>query len=489
VNPVYTINDFMVLGPEIVCVLGAFLVLGLDMVFRAQEDKRLVEFATVLALVLAGSLAACRLGGTGMAAFGGLVLDSAVSNWFRLGLAGTGLLTLVLARHQGRSQGLLHAEFYALLLFALGAMMLITVSQDLMLSFVALETFSLAMYVLAGFNKAWHGNREAAIKYFLLGAFAAAFFLLGMAFVFGAAGSVRLDLVAGLFHGGHLAPQRALLLDIGVALCVTALAFKVGAAPFHLWVPDVYSGATTPVAAFLSAGAKLAGFGALLKLLSAVPVAQAPFPQIIAVLAILTLLAGNLGALRQKNMKRLLAYSSVAHTGYALVGLLGLGTLGSGAQGSVLSYTLVYALMAFLAFGLVAEAEQRHGTDGRSGPLTLEDLQGLGFERPYFSLALAVAMISMAGLPPTAGFIVKFGVFESALAGGHVLAATLAILNSVVSGAVYLRVLIALYMLPKNTQREAPRLSGGLGLMIVALALVLLILGVLPSTLAALNTL
>jgi NADH-quinone oxidoreductase subunit N len=368
-------------------------------------------------------------------------------------------------------------------------MMLITVSQDLMLTFVALETFSLAMYVLAGFNKAWHGNREAAIKYFLLGAFAAAFFLLGMAFIFGAAGSVNLGVVAGLFHGPALAPQRAVLLDLGMALCVTAMAFKVGAAPFHLWVPDVYSGATTPVAAFLSAGAKLAGFGALLRLLSAVPAGQAPFPQIIAVLAVLTLLAGNLGALKQQNMKRLLAYSSVAHTGYALVGLLGLGIAGSGAEGAVLSYTLTYALMAFLAFGLVALAEERLAAKGEARPLVLGDLQGMGFERPYYALAMAVAMVSMAGLPPTAGFIVKFGVFKSALDGGHSAAAAVAILNSVVSAAVYLRVLVALYMLPKTGEDGAARLQGGLGLTCVALALVLLVLGVLPSTLAALSTL
>ncbi|HTB22081.1 MAG TPA: NADH-quinone oxidoreductase subunit N [bacterium] len=479
-NPVYTLSDFAVLGPEIACILGAILVLSLDMVFRSQKSRRLVEAATALSLLVAGLLAWGRLSGAPSAAFGGLVLDGAIADGFRLGLAGTGLLTLVLARRQGRTQDLLHAEFYALLLFALGAMMLITVSQDLMLSFVALETFSLAMYVLAGFNKAWHGNREAAIKYFLLGAFAAAFFLLGLAFIFGAAGSVRLDAISALFHGPAMAPSRVLLLDLGVVLCVTALAFKLGAAPFHLWVPDVYSGATTPVAAFLSAGAKLAGFGALIRLLSAVPVGQAPFPQIIAVLAILTLLAGNLGALKQTNMKRLLAYSSIAHTGYALVGLLGLGVADSGADRAVLAYTLTYALMAFLAFALVAAGEERLAAQGKSRPMVLGDLQGMGFEHPFYGLAMAVAMVSMAGLPPTAGFIVKFGVFKAALNGGHRLSAAVAILNSVVSAAVYLRVLVALYMLPKTPEGEGGRLTGGLGVATVALALVLLLLGVLP---------
>ncbi len=484
--PAYGLRDLAVLGPEIACILGAALVLGLDMAFRSQSSKRLVEAAAALALGVSAALALGRLAAGPGSAFGGQVLDGAVPDVFRLGLAATGLLTLVLARREGGSQGLLHAEFYALLLFALGAMELITVSQDLMLSFVALETFSLAMYVLAGFNKAWHGNREAALKYFLLGAFAAAFFVLGMALVFGALGSVRLDAASALLSGGKLAAPREMLLDLGLSLCATALLFKVGAAPFHLWTPDVYAGSTTPVAYFLSAGAKLAGFGALLKLLGAVPGCPAPFPQILAVLAVATLLAGNLGALRQTNLKRLLAYSSVAHTGYVLVGLLGLGTAGSGAAASVLAYTLVYAVMAFVAFGLVAAAE-----GGLKRPLLLEDLQGMGFERPYFSLALAVAMVSMAGLPPTAGFIVKLGVFKAALDGGHTLAAVVAILNSVVSAAVYLRVLVALYMLPKSPDgaQGGARLSGTLGFAVVALALALLALGLLPGSLLALGSL
>ncbi|MGH7442302.1 MAG: NADH-quinone oxidoreductase subunit N [bacterium] len=480
-NPLYSLHDFAVLAPEIACVLGGALVLFLDMIFRSQSSKRLVEGATVLALLVSAAFALGRLDQGASAAFGGMVLDGGVSDAFRLGLAGTGLLTLIMARREGASQGLLHAEFYALMLFALGAMMLITVSQDLMLSFVALETFSVAMYVLAGFNKAWHGNREAALKYFLLGAFAAAFFVMGIALVFGCAGSVNLTSVAGLFQGGKLAGPRALGLDLGMALCATALFFKLGAAPFHLWVPDVYSGSTTPVAFFLSAGAKMAGFGALLKLMSSFPADKAPFPQIIAVLAIVSLLAGNLGALKQVDLKRLLAYSSVAHTGYILVGLLGLGIIGSGAQGSVVAYALIYSAMAFVAFGLVASAE-----GGLKRPLLLDDLRGIGFERPYFSLAFAVAMVAMAGLPPTAGFIVKFGVFKAALEGGHATVAVIAILNSVVSAAVYLRVLVAMYMMPKASGVAVPtgaRLSGGLGFAIMVVALGLLVLGVLPSAL------
>lgn len=487
-NPAFSLQDFGVLSPEIACGIGAVLVLFLDMVFRSQSSKRLVEAVTALTLLAAGALAVSQVGQAPLDAFNGLVRSGSTSALFSLGLASTGLLTLVLSRHLGKDEGLLHGEFYALLLFALGAMMLFTVAQDLMLAFVALETFSLSLYVLAGFNKAWHGNREAAIKYFLLGAFAAAFFLMGLALVFGSIGSVNLEGLAKALQAG-LSPERALMFKSGLALIITALAFKIGAAPFHLWVPDVYEGATTPVAAFLSTSAKLAGLGALIRLLSVLPVQEAPYPQTIATLAVLTLLAGNLGALKQTSLKRLLAYSSVAHTGYALVGLLGLGVAGSGAEGAVLAYALTYAMMAFLAFGLVAAAEKRLAADGLSRPLTLDDLQGTGFERPYFGLAMAVAMVSLAGLPPTAGFVAKLGVFKAAIAGGHETAAIFAILNSVVSAAVYLRVLVHLYMLPKAEGARSPRLGGSLGLLALALAGVLLFLGMFPASLAAFGSL
>jgi NADH-quinone oxidoreductase subunit N len=482
-NPTITFQDLSLLAPEILCAAGAILVLTLDMVFRRQASKRLLELTSLA--VLAGAAAALLIGGAPAQAFGGLVASGRISDLFRLGLLGVGGLTLVLLRQQGEDQGLLHGEFYALLLLALSAMMLFTVSQDLMLGFVALETFSLAMYVLAGFNKAWHGNREAALKYFLLGAFAAAFYLAGLALVFGSIGSVNLADVAAAFQGG-VAPERLLLLKAGLALVMTALLFKMGVAPFHLWVPDVYAGATTPVTAFLGASAKLAAFGALLRVLAAVPAATAPYPQIIATLAVLTLLAGNLGALKQDGLKRLLAYSSIAHSGYALVGLLGLGVAGSGAEASVLAYVLVYGLMNYLAFALVAAGERQLAASGQARALRLGDLAGLGFERPWFGLALTVAMVSLAGLPPTAGFIVKFGVFRSALVGGHPVAAALAILNSVVSAAVYLRVLVALYMLPKEGSASGPRFTPGLGLMAALAAIALLAIGLLPGALGSL---
>ena len=486
-NPSFSFHDFAVILPELLAFLAGVLVLGLDIVFRAQRSKRLLEAVSAAALGLGAVWIMAHWGEPGSASFGRLAASDAISNASRLGLAAVGLMTLVLVRQQGERLGLLHGEFYALLLFSTGAMMLFTTSTNLMLSFIALETFSLGMYVLAGFNKAFHGNREAAIKYFLLGAFAAAFFLMGLALIFGATGSVNLADLGATFALPGLHPDRLLLLQGGVLLVMVAFAFKVGLAPFHLWVPDVYEGAPTPVTAFLSAGAKFAALGGLLRLLGQVPAQNGPWPQVIGVLAILTLLAGNLGALKQQSLKRLLAYSSIAHSGYALVGLLGLGVKDGSAVNAVLSYVLIYGVMNFLAFALVSALElQLNSPDGKRSAL-LSDLQGLGFERPWFGLAVAVAMISMAGLPPTAGFIVKFGVFKAALEGGHGTLAVWAILNSVVSAAVYLRVLVALYMLPKENGAQGPRFTWPLAASAVIGAVLLVWLGLLPASLAALG--
>ncbi len=488
-NPVLSSRDLAVILPELLAFAAGILVLGLDIVFRGQSSKRLLEAVSASAL-LAGILwLAFHLGQPGSAAFGRMVASDNVADWSRLGLAGVGMLTLVLVRQQGARLGLLHGEFYALLLFCVGGMMLFTTSTNLMLSFIALETFSLGMYVLAGFNKAWAGNREAAIKYFLLGAFAAAFFLMGLALIFGTTGSVNLADISATFALQDLAPERLLLLQGGILLVLVAFAFKVGLAPFHLWVPDVYEGAPTPVTAFLSAGAKFAAFGALLRLLSHVPAQNGPFPQVIGALAILTLLAGNLGALKQMGLKRLLAYSSIAHSGYALIGFLGLGVAGGSAINAVLVYVLVYGLMNFLCFALVSALELQLSSPDGKRTAQLSDLQGLGFERPWFGLALAVGMVSMAGLPPTAGFFAKFGLFKAALEGDHIGFATVAILNSIVSAAVYLRVLVALYMLPKEKGAQGPRFTWPLVATAALSVVALLWLGLLPGSLAALGRL
>lgn len=473
-NPTFTTASLLGVLPDLILLLGAFLVLAVDIPLRRDLNKRAVQLVADLAML--GALAAVIYGWRSEpTVIGGVLISDPLALAAKAGLIFVGLSTLSLVRHQGVKSGLWIGEFFALLLFALAGMTLFAMSKHLILTFAALETFSLAMYVMAGFRKQDPGSREAALKYFILGAFAAAFYLLGMAFTFGAAGSADYAKIGEALRSLPPESPRALLLMMGLLLVSVALAFKVGLAPFHLWVPDVYEGAPTPVTAFLSAGAKIAGFAALVRLALYVPFSGAAISAVLGTLAILTILLGNVGALKQMGLKRLLAYSSIAHSGYALVGLVGGSPEGPSA---VMRYVLVYAVMNLLTFGLIISMEE----DGRE--LTLEDVQGLGFTKPYFGAAMAIAMFAMAGLPPTAGFIAKFGVFKAALQAGETKFAVLAILGSVISAAVYLRVLVALYMKPQGSRPATPVFGFNLGFVLAVSALMLLIWGVLPGSLA-----
>jgi NADH-quinone oxidoreductase subunit N len=484
-NPLISLANFQALWPELIVLLGAMLCLAIDIPLRAQKNKGAV--AAVAALTLLAALAA--LGMNWHAAdsdpFTGMLRADGLARVAKLSLLLIGLMTLLVGRRISAQAGLVYAEYYSLLLFALAAMMLFAGATNLMMAFVALETFSLAMYVLAGFNRRSKANREAALKYFLIGAFAAGFFLFGLAITYGASGSVSLGELPAIFAG--LAPEdpRRHLLYAGLGLLMVGLGFKVGLAPFHLWAPDTYEGAPSPISAFLSAGAKVAGFAALIRLAMASPMNSPALVAVVSALAILTMTLGNLGALKQQGLKRLMAYSSVAHSGYALVALAGGSPL---APAAVMNYVFTYAFMNFCAFGLIIALEQDSPTVKEGGQLTLADVQGLGFEKPLFGFALAVCMFAMAGIPPTAGFIAKLNVFKAALSAGQVTLVVIAVLNSVVSAAYYLRVLVALYMKPKAAA-ERPLEFKGL-LMWGSLACLALILawGVLPASLMALTS-
>jgi NADH-quinone oxidoreductase subunit N len=421
-----------------------------------------------------------RKGAPEVEAFPGMLRMDALGFSAKLSLLLIGLMTLVLGRRIGPQIGLAFGEYYSLLLFAVAGMMLFASAQNLVLAFVALETFSLAMYVLAGFDRRNRANREAALKYFLIGAFAAGFFLFGLAVAYGATGTLNLaelGAVASTLQPGD--PRRALLFA-GAGMMLVGLGFKVGLAPFHLWAPDTYEGAPSPVSAFLSAGAKVAGFAAILRLASALPLKDPALVAVLSTLAVLSMTLANLGALKQEGLKRLMAYSSVAHSGYALVALVG---GGAGAASAVMTYVFVYAFLNFCAFALIIALEQDSPARAEGRQLTLSELQGLGFQKPLYSFCLAVCMFAMAGIPPTAGFIAKLGVFKSALQAGQSKLLVLAVLNSVVSAAYYLRVLVALYMKPRESSHPAPQFSGLLLASSVACTLLILFWGVFPQSL------
>jgi len=330
-----------------------------------------------------------------------------------------------------------HGEYYALLLSATLGMILMAASSDLITIFLGLELMSLALYVMVGSRRDQLESNEAALKYFLLGAFASGFLLYGIALIYGATGSTNLRGITAFMSDSPLG--RSPLFITGALLLLVGFGFKVAAVPFHMWTPDAYEGAPTSVTAFMSAGAKAAGFAALLRVAgTALTVAEIDWRPILTGLAILTMTVGNVSALLQTNVKRMLAYSSIAHAGYVLVALAAGGTQGASAA---LFYLAVYSFMNLGAFGILALLGR--GQDER---VLISDLAGLGFRQPLLGLAMTVFMISLGGIPPTAGFMGKIYVFGAALDAGLVPLVIVGVLNSVVSVFYYLRITVAMYM-------------------------------------------
>jgi NADH-quinone oxidoreductase subunit N len=313
---------------------------------------------------------------------------------------------------------------------------------NLVTLFLALEILSIALYVLVGLDRAERRSSEAALKYLLLGAFASGFLLYGMALTYGQAGTTSLGGVRAYVDslGGKFPP----LLWIGLGLMIAGLGFKVALVPFQMWTPDAYQGAPTSVTAFMSVGAKAAGFAALIRVvLYTFGDLQANWELVLAILATLTMTVGNLGALRQTNLKRMLAYSSIAHAGYILAGVAA-GPSGQLGASAVLFYLFAYAFMNVAAFAVVIAVGRFAGSGGRGE--TLEDLAGLGARKPGLAAAMALCMLSLAGVPPLAGFLAKLYVFGAAVEAGLTWLAVVGVINSVVSAAYYLRVVVAMYM-------------------------------------------
>jgi NADH-quinone oxidoreductase subunit N len=347
-----------------------------------------------------------------------------------------------------KRQQMVRGEYYTLLLFSVAGMMLMAKAADLMVMFLALELLSIPLYVLTAFARPREVGEEASLKYFLLGAFAAAFFVYGIALTYGAAQTTQ---IAGIAAAVDTGGANLTLLALGAGLLLVGLGFKVAAVPFHMWTPDVYHGAPSPVTGFMAAGAKVAGFAALLRVMVlAFPVLGDQLTPIVWVLALLTMLVGNLAALAQKNIKRMLAYSSIAHAGYMLVAVVAFADakLAPMAVAAVLFYLGAYAVTNFGAWAVVVAVER---TEGRG--LEIADYAGLGRKHPWLALAMTVFMLSFGGFPPTVGFVGKFYLFRVALDAGYVGLAIVGVLASVVSVYYYMRVVTTMYM--KEGEAEA----------------------------------
>lgn len=457
--------------PEIFLSVLAMVLLLIN-VSRPGGQKSYLAYVSFFGILATAVLVGAGWGGHIESFSGSVVLDN-FSTFFKMTfLVAAGLAVLISDSYMER-EGCNHGELYPLILFTVVGMMLMACGTDLMTIFLGLEVMSVSLYVLAGFNRSNKKSNEAGLKYFLLGAFSTGFLLYGMALIYGATGTTRLYKIAAI-AGQMTLPNANIMLAAGALLMMTGFAFKIAAVPFHMWTPDVYEGAPTPMTAFMSAGPKAAGFAALLRIsLVALPTLQVEWSQVFWVLAVLTMTVGNITALRQDNIKRVLAYSSIAHAGYALVGYVagnGTGTAG------ILFYMLSYAFMNIGAFAIIILVAKKGETNGN-----VADFAGLGFKRPLLALVMTIFLFSLAGMPPTAGFIGKFYLFSGAIQKGYIWLAVIGVLNSAASVYYYLRVMVYMYMKEATEEFDWVQVTAPIALALVIAVAGSLVPGIVPS--------
>jgi len=441
--------NFVALAPAMIVIGTALLVLLFDL---AVSNKRLLGYLALAGVVVAAIVSLAMSGRTPVA-FQDMAISDGYALFFNLiflSAAGLALLTAIgyLDRH-----GLQRGEYYALLLFSTGGMVTMAAATDLIVVFLGLEIMSVALYILAGFNRRQLASAEAAMKYFILGAFASAFFLYGAALTYGATGTTNLTQIGVWLAGSGAAQQADPMALVGLGLLLVGFAFKVAAFPFQWWTPDVYQGAPTSVTAFMSVGAKAAGFAALMRVLHSAfggAAYTSDWSTAVALLAVLTMTFGNLAALAQKDVKRMLGYSSIAHAGYLLIGVAAANERGIRA---VLFYLLAYAFMNVGAFAVACAIERR-------GELSTvhHDYAGLSQREPLLASAMAVFMFSLTGIPPLVGFWAKLFIFGAAVEAGMTWLAVVGVINSAISAFYYLGIVVQMYM--RAPALDAPVASG-----------------------------
>jgi len=460
-------NAFAATIPILIVVLAAIAAMLAEAIRHPGERMYIAGFGLI---GLVGALvASCFLWDTDAVSFGVVRADN-FSLFINIVLCIIGILTMIFSHDVIERDDLPAGEYYALTLFAISGMMLMAAATDLLVIFLALEVLSLAVYVLTGLRRASAAGAEAAFKYFLLGAFSSAFFLYGIAFAFTMSGSTRLDVVGAAMASGPT-PTLAWLT---IGLLAVGFCFKVSAVPFHMWTPDAYEGAPTIVTAFMSTGVKAAAFGAFVRVfLSTLEPMQAQWVPVLSVIAALTMIAGTVLGVLQNNVKRMLAYSSIAHAGYLLLGIVSANAAGKAA---VLFYLLAYAVANLGALGIVALL----GT-GEHPHDQLRDFAGLWRMRPGLAGLMTVFLLSLGGFPPTAGFIGKWYIFAAAVQDGHYALAIIGVLSSVVSVFFYLRIVVMMYMTEDESAPARPAVSLASMTALGFAVLATFYLGVLPT--------
>ncbi len=476
-------GDLFLILPELLVITAACVVLALDPVLRASDKDGLVWLSLGVLAICMG-LTASQMG-VSATIFSGLVVIDAYGAFWKLLLYFISGLTILLSYSYLKEERLYFGEYYGFVLLALSGMMVMVSAADLLTMYLGTELMSLALYVMTGLKRSEPRSLEASAKYFVLGAFSSGILLYGISLLYGATGSTRLPEIAVAITGQSL--DNPLLLFATILLAV-GFGFKLAVVPFHMWTPDVYQGAPTSVTAFMAVASKAASFGAFLRVfVEGLSGLKTNWSVIFLFLCLGTLLLGNVVALVQTNIKRMLAYSSIAHAGYALIGVVAAGQPGdSSGIATVLLYLSLYAFMTFGAFAIVAML-RKGGLEGEE----IEDFTGLARRHPLAALLMLIFMVSLAGIPPTAGFIGKFYVFMSAVEAGMAWLAVIALIFAVISAYYYLRIVMVMYMHePSQVTDRSPQLvmSPTLSIVLACSIAGVVIFGIYPNPLVQLAT-
>jgi NADH-quinone oxidoreductase subunit N len=469
-------TDLYPLLPFIIVTGWACVLLLVDL-FIPKDRKGITAILASLGLIAAMVATILRYGETRVS-FSGMIVEDGFSIFLQIIFLAVGLAGITLAYDYIKRREIQRGEYYTLLLFTVGGMMLMALAGDLVVVFLAIELLSIPLYVLSGFARPEEESEEAAMKYFLLGAFASSFIVYGIALVFGATQTTQLGEIVIAVQS---ASANTALLVVGAGLILVGLGFKVAAVPFHMWTPDVYQGAPSSVTAFMSVGAKAGGFAALLRVfIAAFPDLAESWSVLVMMIAALTMTWGNVAAIAQPNIKRMLAYSSIAHAGYILMILPAAADsqIAPDAISAALFYILAYAISNLGAWGVVLAMEKKGG-----GGLNLEDYAGLGTKNPGLALAMAIFMFSLTGVPPTAGFMGKFYIFRAVIDADLIWLAIIGVITSLISAYYYLRIIIIMYMRPGEPETRS---ETWLDTTVMVTGLLTVLLGILPGPLLAL---
>src|SRR5438270_4240415 len=487
--------SFSLIAPEVIVSVAGVIVMMVD-AFSRRGQRGMTGVLSIIALIAAGTASLWLWAAAPLqrSAFNGMIVLDELRLSFTLIFVIVSILTVLIASVWIDGEKLPAGEFHSLLLFATCGVMLMASAGDSVIVVLGLEMLSIATYVLAGFRRTDVRSNEASLKYFILGSFASAFLLYGVALIYGGTatpslpGTTNIATIAARLNSSLYPP----LLLAGAAMLLVGFGFKIATAPFHVWTPDVYEGAPTPVTAFMAAGPKAAGFASFMRVfvfgfpiataaLSAGGYAHKAWIGALAVMAVLTMTVGNVVAIAQNNVKRMLAYSSIAHAGYALVGFVAAGAAAtaeerSAALSAVAFYLLAYAIMNMGAFAVVTLIARRGDQQ-----TTVDDYNGIGFASPVLAFSLSIFLLSLFGMPLTAGFTGKLFVFSAALRQGYIWLVVIGVLNTAISAYYYLRLIIVMFFLERAGAWEVPRIPASLAVALLITILSVFYLGLFPG--------